>query len=138
MLVLLRPFKQVYLSKIRELFETCTLPGQSAEWVESIRQSKVERPPYRKIVETIDTLQKKYAKTPVKYSMLLNELTHLDPPIAYPRESKIKEICEMMASLAPDVIWAHPARVELEQSVENAMADIEAATQEYSYDEQLR
>ena len=137
-LVFLRPFKQIYLSKIRELFVSCSLPNESVDWVESIRQSDVKKPPYRRIAETIGKLQKKYDKTPVKYSMLLNELTHLDPPIIYSKESKIKEICEMMASLAPELMWAHPTRVELEQNVENAMATIEAATQEHAYDEQFR
>ena len=33
------------LQKIRELFRQCCLPDQSAEWVESIRRTVVEKPP---------------------------------------------------------------------------------------------
>ena len=33
-------------------------PDESAAWVESIRQTPVNKPPYRKIVETIESVTK--------------------------------------------------------------------------------
>ena len=57
-LVRLRPIKQIGLQKIRNMFETCSLPDQGTAWVEAVRQSIVEKPPYRKIVETIEAQQK--------------------------------------------------------------------------------
>ena len=132
-LVRLRPVKQVGLSKIRELFE-CKLPDQSAAWVESIRQIPVAKPKYRKIVETIELLQKKFVKIQVKHSTLQNELSHLQPPIMYETDDKVKEVCEMLALLAPNSIRVTKEKVELEQNANNVIADIEAAMQEYQTD----
>ena len=42
-LVRLRPVKQIGLQKLRELFQKCSLPDDSAAWVESIRQTAVEK-----------------------------------------------------------------------------------------------
>ena len=129
-LVQLRHSKQVFLPQIRELFMECKLPEESFQWVGSIYTTQIERHPYRRILDTIDSLQKKFPKVPVTYSSLLNELSHLEPPIVYDTESKIKEICKMMDSMASGAFWAHDDRVELDQNVHNAMATIDAATQE--------
>ena len=135
-LVRLRPVKQIGLQKLRELFQKCSLPNESAAWVESIRQTAVEKPPYRKIVETIEELQKKYRKSSVNYSALRVELSHMTPPFEYETDEDLFELCRGMAQMAPGAMFASASTVELDQSAENVLAAIEAAMQDYPLDEQ--
>ena len=134
-LVRLRPVKQVGLRKLRELFKECRLPEESANWVEAIRKSSVENPPYRKIVEAIEELQKKFQKASVRYSALRVELSHLNPPIDYQTDDELSELCRAMTQMAPNAIFATSEKVELDQSAENVIAAIEAALQDYPPDE---
>ena len=135
-LVRLRPLKRVGLQRIRELFNECSLPEQSAAWVESIRSTSVEMPPYRKIVETIETLQRRFRRASVNYAALRVELTHVHPPIDCETDEELAELCKAMAQMAPGAIFADSTKVELDQSAENVIAAIEAATQDYPLDEQ--
>lgn len=135
-LVRLRPVKQVGLRKLRAFFETCRLPEDSSKWIESIRAAKVERPPYKRIVATIEALQKKYNKAPVKYAALRVELSHLTPPIECETDDNLIDLCKAMTQMAPGALFATSETVELDQSAENVIAAIDAATKEYSSDEQ--
>lgn len=134
-LVRLRPVKQVGLRKIRELFKECSLPDQSYNWVELIHKSSVENPPYRKIIETIALLQKRFQKASVSYSALRVELSHLDPSIEYQTDDELCDLCRAMTQMAPGAIFATSEKVELDQSAENVIAAIEAALQDYPPDE---
>ena len=134
-LVRLRPVKRVGLQKIRELFTECSLPEESAEWVKSIAESTVVKPPYREIVETIEVLQKEYPKEAVSYSSLRIKLSYLSPPIKYTTNDELAELCKGMAQMAPDAMFARSDKVELDQSAENVIAAIEAAMQNYPPDE---
>ena len=134
-LVRLRPVKRIGLQKIRELFNECSLPDQSAAWVESIRSTSVESPPYRKIVETVERLQKRFQKVSVQYAALRVELSHVDPPIDCETDDELAELCKAMAQMAPGAIFADSTKVELDQSAENVIAAIEAATRDYPPDE---
>ena len=135
-LVRLRPIKQVGLQKIREVFNKCSLPKESAEWVELISKTHVERPPYREIIEAIEELQKEYKKEAVRYSALRVKLSHLTSPIKYERDSELAELCKGMAQMAPKAIVATSEKVELDQSADNVIAAIEAALRDYPPDEQ--
>ena len=135
-LVRLRPLRQVGLQKLRGLFQECSLPEESGAWVESIRQTSVEKPPYRRIVETIEALQKKYRKAFVHYSALRVQLSNLSPPIEYETDETLVELCRGMAQMAPGAMSASASTVELDQSAENVVAAIDAAMQDYPLDEQ--
>lgn len=135
-LVRLRPVKQLGLQKLRELFEQCRLPEDSAKWVESIRTTKVKKPPYRPIVETIAALHKKYKKASVKYAALRVELSHSTPPIEYETDEELIELCKAMAQMAPGAMFASSETVELDQSAENVIAAIDAAMRDNPVDEQ--
>ena len=134
-LVRLRPVKQIGLQKLRDLFQDCSLPGEGAAWVEAVRRTAVERPPYRKIVETIEALQKRYRKAAVSYSALRVELSHLAPPVEYETDEDLLELCKGMAQMAPGAMFAGATTVELDQSAENVVAAIELAMQDYPPDE---
>lgn len=133
-LVRARPVKQLGLQKLRELFE-CRLPDESAKWVKSVKETKVKKPPYTKIVNTIEQLQKKRATAAVKYAALSNELSHLSPPISYDTDEELREVCKAMAQMAPGALFAGTDRVELDQSAKNVIAAIDTATKEYLIDE---
>lgn len=135
-LVRLRPLKQVLLPQLRELFEQCSLPEESAAWVESIRTSKIEKPPYKLIVETIEALQKKFKKSSVKYAALRVELSHLTPPIEYETDDDLIDLCKALAQMASRTMSATSETVELEQSASNVIASIDAAMRDYPLDEQ--
>ena len=134
-LVRLRPVKQIGLQKLRELFEKCCLPNQSTEWVESVCRTVVEKPPYRKIVETIETLQRKYKRASVQYPALRVQLSNLTPPVEYETDEELFELCRGMAQMAPGAMFANSNTVELDQSAKNVVDAIEAAMQDYPPDE---
>ena len=120
---------------MRGLFVNCSLPEQSANWIESVRNTSVKTPPYRKIVETIEKLQRDFKMASVRYSGLRVQLSNLSPPIKYETDGELAELCKAMAQMAPGTIFASSDKVELDQSAENVIAAIEAAAQEYPPDE---
>ena len=133
-LVRLYPEKRLRLQKIRELFE-CRLPDESKAWVESIRDIRIDKPRYHEIIETIEALQRRSGRASVKYAALHNELLHLAPPITYETDDEVREICTAMALMAPNSIRVTDEKVELEQSANNAIADM-TAMQQYMSDRQ--
>lgn len=135
-LVRLRPVKQLGLRKLRELFESCALPEDSAKWVDTIRTTVVKKPPYREVVETIEHLHKKYKKAAVSYAALRIELSHLEPAIEYETDERLVDICKAMAQMAPGSMFADSNTVELDQSAENVISAIEAAMKGYPVNEQ--
>ena len=134
-LVRLRPVKQVGLRRMRQLFE-CRLPEESAKWVESIRATVVQKPPYRQIVETIQALQKKFNQSSVTYAALRVELSHANPPIEYATDEPLVDLCKAMAQMAPATLFATPQTIELDQSADNVITAIDAALKAYPIDEQ--
>lgn len=130
LLVRARPVKQLGLQKLRELFE-CRLPEESAAWVKKVRETKVKKPPYAHIVNTIEILQKKRPKVAVKYAALSNELSHRVPPIEYETDEELREVCKAMAQMAPGALYVARDGVELDQSAKNVLAAINAATKDY-------
>ena len=109
----------------------CGLPDESARWVERVSNAVCATPQYRRIVETIEELQKKYKREPVRYAALRVELSHLSPAINYATDEEIAELCKAMAQMAPGAIFATAEKVEVDQSAENVIGAIEATTQEY-------
>lgn len=133
-LVRLRPLKQLRLGKLRELFE-CQLPQQSAAWVDAIEKERVKRPPYAKIVNTIEQLQKKRRLERVKYAALAVELSHLNPAIKYETDDELRDVCRAMAQMAPNTMFADADAVELDQSAANVIDAINAATKQWADDD---
>ena len=133
-LVRIRPLKRIGLVKIRELFD-CSLPEESAAWVAECAERDVEAPPYREIIETIEALQKRYPKEPVKYSALRVQLAALPEAIDYETDDELIELCRGMAQMAPEAMFAQRESVELDQSAENVIAAIDSAMHEYPLDD---
>ena len=134
-LVQLRPVKRVGRAKLRDLFQKCSLPEECKAWVDAIERTKVDKPPYRKIVNAIEQLQKESRNEPVGYGELRNELKHATPPILYANLDELAELCKGMSQMAPGAIMASDWTVELDQSPENVLAAIESATKAHYADE---
>lgn len=134
-LVRLRPVKQVGLRELRGLFD-CRLPQDSAQWVDAIRRRKAAKPPYKAIIESIQSLQKEFRQTAVTYSSLRVKLAYATPPIKYETDEPLVDLCKAMSQMAPGGIFANPQTVELDQSPANVIALIESAMKEYPLDEQ--
>lgn len=129
-LVRLRPIKQIGLQKLRELFE-CSLPEDSHKWIEGLKKLKIKKPPYKRIVETIEAQQKKFKKSAVKYAALRVALSGLTPAIDYETDDELAELCKAMAQMSEGTMYATSEAVELDQSTTNVIAAIDAATKEY-------
>ena len=130
-LVRQRPIKLLRLKDIRELFERCVLPDQCAAWVKAVKDRDVESPNFRRILKTINVLAQEFAKEPVKYPSLRTKLSNLDPPVKYPTDGELMDVCKAMAQMSRGAVWADDSRVELDQSVENAIVFIEKSVQEH-------
>jgi len=55
------------------------------------------------------------------------ELSHRAPGIHYETDEALIDLCKGMAQMAPRAIYASSETVELDQSVSNVMAAIDAA-----------
>jgi Histidine kinase-, DNA gyrase B-, and HSP90-like ATPase len=132
-LVRLRPIKQIGLQKLRKLFE-CGTPEETHNWLEQQKQIRIKKPPYKRIVETIEAQQKRFQKAAVKYAALRVALSVLNPPIDFETDNDLSELCKAMAQMSEGTMYATSETVELDQSTGNVLKAIEAATKEYEAD----
>jgi hypothetical protein len=130
-LVQLRPVKQLGLQELRGLFQ-CRLPVECKDWIDQLAKKRVLKPPYAKIVSTIELLQKKRSMAQVNYAALANELSHATPPIEYETDDELRDVCKAMALMAPGSMFASFDAVQLETSAANVIAAIDAATKEWN------
>jgi hypothetical protein len=127
-LVQLRPVKRLDLAKIREMFQTCSVPEQCKEWVDKMEKESVITPPYGKIINAIHALQQEYDRAAVEYGGLRVALGKETPPYKVSTNDELMELCKAMAAMASYEITATDRTVELNQSPENVLAAIESAT----------
>lgn len=128
-LVQLRPVKRLGLARLREMFQTCSVPEQCKEWVDKVEKESVAKPPYEKIIKAIHDLQQEYDMAAVEYGALRVALGKETPPYKVGTNDELMELCKAMAGMAgSEIIAATDRTVELNQSPANAVAAIESAT----------
>lgn len=127
-LVQLRPVKRLGLARIRELFQSCSLPEECKEWVDKVEKESVAKPPYKKIINAIHALQQEYDMAAVEYGALRVALGKETPPYKISTNDELIELCKAMAAMASYEITATDRTVELNQSPENVLAAIDSAT----------
>jgi hypothetical protein len=132
-LVRLRPIKRIGLQKLRELFQ-CSLPEESHAWIEELKKLKIKKPPYKRIVETIEAQQKKFKKSAVKYAALRVALSNLTPAIEYETDDELSDLCKAIAQISDGTMYATSEAVELDQSTTNVIAALDGAFKEYEAD----
>lgn len=133
-LVQLRPIKRLGLARMRELFQSCSLPEQCKQWVDDIEHESVEKPPYEKIINAIHSLQQEYEMAAVEYGALRVALGKEKPPYKVSTNEELIELCKAMSAMASYEITATNRTVELNQSPENVLAAIESATKAHMND----
>ncbi|MBL9213985.1 MAG: ATP-binding protein [Opitutaceae bacterium] len=133
-LVRLRPIKQLGFRQIRELFK-CKLPQDCHQWVEGIVAMKVQKPPYREIINAIYDQQQRFKRSSVQFSALRVALDSGTKPIHFETDQELANLCIGMREMAPRFISTTNSTVELDQSPANVLAAIESATREYPIDE---
>lgn len=127
-LVQLRPVKRLGLARIREMFQTCSLPEHCKEWINKVEKESVVKPPYEKIINAIHALQQEYDMAAVEYAALRVELGKETPPYKVNTNDELADLCKAMAAMANYEISATDRTVELNQSPANVLAAIESAT----------
>jgi hypothetical protein len=133
-LVRLVPLKRVGLTRIRELFDSCTTPEQSKAWVEKLAAESVAKVPSKLILETIWDLQDERPNEAVEYSGLAVALQKGSKPLNIPKVELI-EICRAMSRMAPQMLAARTNSVELSQRPDKVLALIGSVFDEYPEDE---
>ena len=127
-LVQLRPIKRLGLARIREMFQTCSMPEQCKLWIDKVEKESVAKPPYEKIINAIHALQQEYDLAAVEYGALRVALGKETPPYKVSTNEEVMELCKAMAAMASYEISATERTVELNQSPANVLAAIESAT----------
>jgi hypothetical protein len=97
-LVRVQPQKRIGTDKLRELFQTCRMPEQSAAWVTSIEAMEVDEPPYQLILEVIRNVQANEPESQVEYGKLKTALMY-EKKLRF-RDDELKELCKAMMRLA--------------------------------------
>ncbi|MGD1078937.1 MAG: ATP-binding protein [Candidatus Sulfotelmatobacter sp.] len=133
-LVRLVPLKRVGLTRIQELFDSCTTPEESKAWVEKLAAESVAKVPYKLILEAIWDLQDKRPNEAVEYSGLAVSLQSGSKPLNIAKVELI-EICKAMSRVAPEMLAARTNSVELSQRPDKVLALIGAVFGEYPEDE---
>lgn len=134
-LVRLAPVKGIGLSSLRDLFTECRLPEECKNWVDAVENSKLERPPYKAIIEAVADLQQRFKKQSVDYSGLRVILGGQSPPIVYETNDELIDLCKAMSKMAPGIFSATSTSVELDSSPANVLAAIEIAAKAHLADQ---
>jgi hypothetical protein len=132
-LVRIAPTKKLGLTRLRELFQTCSLPEHTKAWIDKLEASQPKRPPYKEIIETIYQLQQDHNGNPVEYYGLMVALGVRTPPVKIPYQELI-DLCRGMSQMAPGYMSASATAVGIEQSPPNVLAAVESATKAHLAD----
>jgi hypothetical protein len=134
-LVRLVPAKRIGLDRIRELFQTCITPEESAAWIDHIAQEAVVRQPYREILEAIAAEQKAMQEETVKYSNIQTRL-RMEKQIRL-AESELVELCRALSRMAPEYVFARLRTVEISTRPDKIVEAIGSTIRQYPAEEKI-
>lgn len=122
-LVRLAPVKRLNLTDLRDLFVTCSTANEAAAWVDRKAALVTTIPPYKEILNTLHAEQEADKDATVTYGALRVALR----PLGITRsDDELRDDCLALSRMAPDLVFAHQDRVELEtrpDKVLDAIAD---------------
>lgn len=122
-LVRLAPVKRLNLTDIRELLARATTPNEAAVWVDKKAASQVEIPPYKEILTALHEEQEADKDATVTYGALRVALRGKGVTRS---DDDLRDDCLALSRMAPDLVFAHADRVELEtrpDKVHDAISD---------------
>jgi hypothetical protein len=132
-LVRIAPTKKLGLTRLRELFQTCSLPEECKKWIDEIEKLQPKRPPYKEIIETVYQLQQEHNGSAVEYYGLMVALGHRTPPIRVLQQD-LADLCKAMSHMAPGYMSASANAVGIEQNPTNVLKAVESATKAHLAD----
>lgn len=133
-LVRLVTIKHIALNRLRELFVKCSMPDEAETWIDALRDETAKRPPYRRILDTIDLLQREWQDEPVEFSSLRVKLKEKHSVTLSNDELEI--VCRTLQNLVPKWLTVHERSVELHTRPDKIMDALRAAIGEYPEEEQ--
>jgi len=134
-LVRLVPLKRVSLDRLRDLFQTCRSPEESAKWVDNLEQEERQSaPPCKDILEEIWKLQNETPCEPVEFKEITTAMRRAQKgSIA---KDKMREYCRAIAAMAPDYVSVRTNSVELSQRPDKVLEAMKATINAYPESEQ--
>lgn len=132
-LVRLVPLKRVNFNKLRELFETCSMPEESKAWIDKIAVEKREHPPYKEILEIIKEEQQAQQDELVEFGAIRSGLRR-SREIEMSTED-LKEACKALARWVPEWVTVYNDSVEIHMRPDKILAAVSAAISEYPENE---
>jgi hypothetical protein len=128
-LVRLVPLKRIGLKKLRELFQTCSLPAESAAWIDAIAAGQAPRPPYKEILDAIRHEQGAQSAEPVEFGALRVRLR--DSTNIMMSKENIVDACKALAMWVPEWITVHRESVEITMRPDKILDAVRARIDEY-------
>lgn len=135
-LVRLAPLKGVALDRLRELFTTCVTPDESRKWVDRLDQETPKKMQFRKILDTIWTLQSEQPDEPVELAAVKLMLRR-DHDVDLPK-NELGALCNALARIAPNYVITRGDMVELTQKPDLIVKEAGATLQQFPGDETVR
>lgn len=113
-LIRLAPAKLVGLDRLRELFEKCSTPEQSKEWIDKLEAEKMrKRPPYSELLEAISEEQKAKFGEVVEFG---NVQTCLRTKFNLSLEmEEVISYCKALSKIVPEYVTVRARTVEIRQ-----------------------
>jgi hypothetical protein len=128
----LAPAKRLGLPRLRELFQTCTLPAESKAWVDSIAESKPSDAPYHEILDAIFQEQQALPGEVVEYSQIETRLRVGNNIIIAKQE--IIDICQALHRIVPEYVYAGQSSVEVMNRPDRILDALNATIKQYPED----
>ena len=128
--------KRVGLNRLHNLFETCSLPEDSKKWIDALDAEKMQRPPYKELLDAIASEQQDMPNQAIEYGNVVTRL-RVEKRLKLER-TDVVDLCKALSIMAPGYIFARGATVELTQRPDKVLEAIRTAIREYPEDEQKR
>jgi hypothetical protein len=133
-LIRLAPVKRIGPLRLRELFSRCSLPDEAKTWIDKIASEKMQRPPYRDVLEVIAGEQKGAPDHQVEYASVFTVLRR-EKNVRLSK-ADVADLCRALSKMAPEYVFARQNTVELTQRPDKILETIRAVIAEYPEEEQ--
>jgi hypothetical protein len=128
-LVRLVPLKRIHLGKIRQLFQDCLTPEESAKWIDTMVAQQRDDHHYKEILQTIWQEQDEAPSEIVEYASLWTALRK-GSKLTFGKEEVI-DICRALSRMAPEFVFAREGSVELTQRPDRILQAIGSTIKQY-------
>lgn len=112
-LIRLVPLRGLVLDRIKELFTTCISPEEAKAWIDKVEDEKPKKTEFKKILETIWTLQDEQPDEPIEFAALRVALRK-DHQIDITK-TELQQICSAIEQISPDLVKIREEKIELTQ-----------------------